>query len=172
MKEQTFQIAKFDNDLYAETLHKVKSAMPLITVFCNPFLGLDVIRLDKDLKSRYGYIEDGKTSTNDFITKTFGRDITDACEKLIYSSRMIKKLDVTGYEILPGLFVYQEENTLWNISHVISGFSVANGYSTRSKAVKAINNHATLFDWLRDSDTIGADSMFDIIKMNLNKARC
>ena len=173
MKEKTFQIAQFDNDLYAATLQEVKKAMPLISIFCHPLLGLDVIRLDQDLKNRYGYKEDGKTSTNDFITKTFGKDITEACEKLIYCSRMIKKVDVIGYDSpVPGLFVYLDDNNRWNISHIISGFSVANGYSTRAKAIKAINNYATLFDWNRDSDILTSDSMFDYARGQLYKAVC
>ena len=43
----------------------------------------DIVKFDNYLKSVYGYIEDGKTSMQDFILNKFGSDILELSKKII-----------------------------------------------------------------------------------------
>ena len=51
--------------------------------FYHPLFGFDIIKFDEEMKSKFGYIEDGKTSCSDFVSKTFGNDAVKLINNLI-----------------------------------------------------------------------------------------
>lgn len=54
-----------------------------ILKYWHPVFGFDIIRFDEAMKSKFGYIEDGKTSCRDFVAKRFGGDAADFIDGLI-----------------------------------------------------------------------------------------
>jgi hypothetical protein len=40
--------------------------------FWHPMFGFDIIKFDNLMKSKFGYVEDDKTSLKDFLTQKFG----------------------------------------------------------------------------------------------------
>lgn len=51
--------------------------------FYHPIFGFDIIGFDDHAQQRWGYIEDGKTSLNDFITQKFGEGASKLISELI-----------------------------------------------------------------------------------------
>jgi len=54
--------------------------------FLDPISGFDIIKFDEYLKNKYGDYEDGETSMEDFVEKTFGKDAVALIRKLIDDS--------------------------------------------------------------------------------------
>lgn len=56
--------------------------------FYHPLFGFDIIKFDKEMKSKFGYIEfgyieDDKTSCSDFVSQKFGKDAVELINNLI-----------------------------------------------------------------------------------------
>lgn len=51
--------------------------------FWHPLFGFDIIKFDDYMKSHHGYVEDGKTSLEDFLTQKFGQPASDLIKTLI-----------------------------------------------------------------------------------------
>lgn len=54
-----------------------------VRTYFNPLLGFDITKFDADMQSKFGYVEDGETSLNDFLTEKFGKEISNLVRSLI-----------------------------------------------------------------------------------------
>ena len=51
--------------------------------YLHPFLGFDIIKFDDLMHTKYGYVEDGKTSCADFVSTRFGDEIALMIRRLL-----------------------------------------------------------------------------------------
>ena len=56
-----------------------------LRIFYHPIFGFDIIKFDEEMKTKFGYIEDNKTSCADFVSKNFGEDAKKLIDNLIKS---------------------------------------------------------------------------------------
>ena len=51
--------------------------------FYHPIFGFDIIKFDDEIRFKFGYIEDAKTSCSNFVLQKFGKDAVNLINDLI-----------------------------------------------------------------------------------------
>jgi len=71
-----------DYPFYHEQQFQLYFKKPLRKFF-HPLFGFDILKFDEEMKSKFGYIEDNKTSCSDFVLQKFGKDAVELIRNLI-----------------------------------------------------------------------------------------
>ncbi len=150
MKKIMFSMQTYKRDPQtSRDLKELKAILyPPIELRYSRILGLDILRLEKELDS----IEISPPPENESlemkITRLFSARAAELVKNLLSLAAGYLKETVEGYQSdTPGLIINKIGNGQWNITHRRTGMNLGHTCPTRKNAVNKIAQLDGLMDW-------------------------